>query len=432
MNQMQAGLPNQVGTESSINVIGSLVLDTERGLKFKRGINEFARTGTIFPAAQYPSAARDGGTMVNGIPAVGQTSTNSSLCGIASNGAGTIVAVFGSASAYYTTNGGATWSSSGLSFSATDVVWHSGQSRFIVFGNTASAINCAWSATGTSGWSAGTPSVCAGANVDSAKAACDGTTCVVAVQSTTAAGCIATTTNGTALTARTSAVGGIGQMPYVAVLPSLGATRWVVAAGGSGSHQSSVADGSAWSACNTGGTAPSGIAAGNGMFLLLTTTAGVFFTSANGSTWVAGNLPVLPGNMDSMGFPTNIGTAQVNAVMFDGDRFVIGTAVATSSASQYQGVFAYTADGALWVARQLTRQAGSGTTNAFLSCQSFNGNLIVIPAGAGYAGADRSASYMTSANWFTSCDYVGKARPVFAPQGVSSSGSQSIYYVGIK
>lgn len=437
MNVMQAGLPNQVDrSASSLSVIGSLILDTEHGLRFKRGDNEFARTGVVFPASQYPEAAKDSGLMVNGIPAVGHTSTNSALCGIADNGAGTIVAVFAdSTNAYYSLNYGATWAAvaHNLGMPATDVVWHSGQSRFIIFGNTATAIGCSWSATGTSGWAAGTTSACTSATINTAKAACDGTICVVAVKSSTAAGCVATTTNGTVLTARTPAAAATIN-PYVAVLPSLGASRWLIVAGAA-TLKSTAADGSTWGAGTITGAVgyATGVAAGNGIFnVLMTSGSGMWCVSADGSTWTVNNLPdsANASVMDALAFPANAGDGQCNTIMFDGARFVSATKM-SASFSVRSGVFGYTTDGLSWIPRQLTYQPGS-STNMFFSLYSVGGNLVIIPSGSGYAGADRSASYATSANWVASCDYVGKARPV-SPMGAHvTSTAVLVCYVGVK
>lgn len=372
--------------------IGGIIFDTDVGTTLTRPDGSvFLRTGTIATAASYPLAAKQQGLQINGLPA---TNSQSFLCsGAATNGSGTwVLAMASSSSVLVSTDHGHTWTSVAHNNTAacSDVVWTG--SRFVVFGNTTSTISASYSTTGTSGWTAGGSSTIGGGTVTSntAKAAHDGTNGVVVVQSTGTTGAIATFTDGTTLTARNAAAAP-SQPPQIAVLPSLGATRWIITSGSNASYNlSSAADGSAYTSQTSPSSSTYGIAAGNGV--IVWSAGHTYFTSTNATTWTTRTFSYSTSFAGAMAFTTPYSK---NGVMFDGSNFLI------SSQSAVSGLLAYSSDGVSWQNR-MTPTIGSANPLAL----SGAGNLIIVPA-----SGTTTSNILYSSSWLTSCDYVGKILP---------------------
>lgn len=372
--------------------IGGIIFDTDVGTTLTRPDGSvFLRTGTIATTASYPLAAKQQGLQVNGLPA---TNSQSFLCsGAATNGSGTwVLATAFTSVVLVSTDHGHTWTSVAHNNAnvCSDVVWTG--SRFVVFGNNTAAITASYSTTGTSGWTAGGSSSISGSagTANTAKAAHDGTNGVVVVQCSATNGAIATFTDGTTLTARNAAVAP-SQQPQIAVLPSLGATRWIITSGGASSYNlSSAADGSAYTSQTSPATSTFGIAAGNGV--IVWSAGHTYYTSTNATTWTTRTFSYSTSFAGAMAFSSPYNK---NGVMFDGSNFLI------SSQSASSGLFAYSSDGVSWQNR-----ATLAIGNANPLALSGAGNLIIVPAG----GAVNS-NILYSSSWLTSCDYVGKILP---------------------
>lgn len=385
--------------------VGDLRFDTERGSKFTRKGRVWSRCGTVYPFGPYPEAAADTGLMVNGL--LSTLPGNVNVTGWATNGSGTIVAAYGDASnVLVSTNNGQTWANVAHNCGGvpvTDVVYNASVTKFVGVGNAGTTtLSACSSTTGASGWTAGGTSSVTSAAPNTARAACDGTNVLIVCQSSSTAAA-ATTTNGTALTARTLSSAPTSQ-PLIAVLPSLGATRWLIGYNGTSWNQSSTSGATAFTTV----TFPSGItivglAAGNGVILAFAAGVTTYYTSATGATssWTRRGLPGFAVSSNSTDNFVPAAAIGANWCSFDGTRFVTGTASSTSSAPQ--GLFGYSTDGLDWV----TRQLAFPTTTSSMVVISANGYLATLPTGT--ANQD-TAQY--SAAWITSCDYVGKARPV--------------------
>lgn len=420
----------------SANSLGDIKEFPESGSLLMRGAESWSRAGTIYPALSYPRVASSTAlaAMVNGIASTIPATTSYSR-GIATNGTGTWVRTISSSSTQLeaSTDGGATFTAvtHNVGCKAVDVVWNASVSRFIAVGCTNNIVYLAYSTNGTS-WTAGTsltPGVTPTA--DTIRALCDGTTVVVAWIPSSGQYGIATTVNGTSYTQRTIAASGTAQNFYLAVLPSLGGTRWIISgvATNSDCYQSANADGSGtWSSVTMTGLSSignrNGFAGGNGIFIMTGVTA--YATSTNGTAWTVRNYPSQKTVNRKDGFwsgGAGIGSYSLpNWLMFDGNRFVSGTANGADFSENAQGIFGYTIDGITWYLRQLTYTQDTGVTAGQLMVFSSGTHLLAAQA----AVASSSTTVVQySLNWATSCDYVGKARPVGPTQ---TNGDAAVTY----
>lgn len=402
--------------------IGDIMLTAEAGSKYTVRGRVFARAGTVYPSASYPLAAAEPRTMVNGLPS--SVPENVNVSGWATNGSGIFVVAYGDGTnVLVSTDNGQTWSTQahGVGISATDVAYNG--TRFIVVGNTTSAVYCRYSTNGTS-WSGSANAPVTSAVADTAHIAADGTTALIVVAGTDVANA-ATTTDGSTLTARSLAVSTSATTPFIAVLPSLGGTRWLVGSGASNWNQSTTSGATAFTSVSTpsgSGVTTVGLAAGAGIFVAFVAGTPSYYTSSNGTSWTLRGLPGFSVSAGSTDDFVPFAVARANWVHFDGTRFVTSTATPSSNAAQ--GVFGYSTDGIEWITRQLTYPS----TQNGLVVMSGNGGLAALPTGSSNrVGAQYSAS------WLTTCDYVGKARPISTKAATISNTSMSMAgYVRIK
>lgn len=385
--------------------IGQLIQDTERGNKFTRKGQTFARTGTVYAFGSYPLAAADGGLMVNGIAATLPASV--AITSWATNGAGTIVAAYGSGTnVIVSTNNGATWATAAHNNTVMSaVVWNATSSKFVLLGNDATFLYCSNSANGTT-WTAQTSTAMFGgvATSNTVAAVCDGTTVLCAVKSSSTT-CAATTTDGSTLTARTlaAALSGSGQI-NVAQMVSLGVNRWLISQNTS-LQQSTAANASTWVTRTYpfSAGAAAGLCSGGSQLLLFSDSSNTYATSPDGSTWATRGFPFsASGSANDLVSPNggNANPTAPNWLSHDGTRFITGTACN----SRISGTFAYSSDGISWDSRQVTSAC---VASGGLAVISSNGYLVTLPVTlASLIGAQYSA------NWVTTCDLVGKARPI--------------------
>lgn len=429
---------NMAKYTGQLSQIGDIRWDTEVGMTDTLPDGSvYGRSGVQFPAASFPLAAVRQNMMINGLPSTSATALR--VTGWATNGAGTIVVAYGNATTVYvTTNGGQTWATvnHNNANAVTDVAYNALNGRFISVGNTAAAITCSFSTTPASTWTAGgTSGALTSLSANSARVMSDGATCVAAAAVTAASTAyIATTVDGATVTARTGLPVSlsVAASPLIAVLPSLGATRWLVATGVAGTAQwnrSSAADGSAWTAVNSADNSNNmiGLAAGNGIFISMA-TAGVYYTSPDANTWTTRQLPISLGTQQSDMFnpspPAGAGVTVMasflNGLSFDGTRFLTNSFL--TAASSPNGLFGITTDGLTWITRQLSYAAAS----------SFG--MAVMNSGTGLATLNYGNTVslngaLYSANWFTSCDFVGRARSF--QQTVPSTATPMVAYYRI-
>lgn len=416
--------------------IGDIIQCPERGHKFTDGAEVWARTGVLFAAGSYPRAAAKDVCMVNGLAATGFSSGGIALS-LATNGTGTWVMVDSTltTTVRVSTNNGQTWStvSHNNANPANSVVWCSGAGRFVTFGNSNTSITASYSTTGSSGWTAGgsnTPGFTPVANT--VRAATDGTNIVAAWSSSSSSHntCV-TTTNGTTLTSRTM-TSNIGTATVlVAALTTLSPARFIIVTDGRQVHASSASDGSTWSAAVTlsnnllgGSTVVVGAAGGNGVYMVA--ARGGYATSPDAATWTyyawPGKLTSATAEYDAFA-PGKVGATYPNWLRYEGGAFITGTANASDFSNTQQGVFGYCTDNVSFQTRQLTYPTDA-VANSQLLVASGNGYLIALHAGAAAASSVQNAQY--SASWFTSADYVGRARPI-VPAAVASSAMMATY-----
>lgn len=371
----------------------------------------YLRTGTVATAATYPA-----GALVDYIKAYGSAnvSLGQYIGDVATDGASTIVCTYGSADVLVSTNGGASWSTVasnlGGSATATGVCWAG--TRFIVVGNVGgSQMHFAYSATGAS-FTAGAAATLGGSISGPSAIRWDGTIALAVSFNGTAQQC-ATTTDGTSATLRSLGSALTGQ-PRIAVVPSLGATRWLVgSAAGTLAYQSAAADASGTWTGVTMLAAPKSLTATASRFVFGNGTS--LYHSSTGATgsWTTVALPSISNFVGALSVNAN------NNLHYDGTRLWIGANLGTSS-SVYANAAAYTTDlttFATWTQIQATFPiAGQATYGANIAPVTCGTRLLFLPAdglasgsGSGHA-ATVSASY--SANWAAGADYVGHSLPV--------------------
>lgn len=390
----------------------------------------YMRTGTVATAATYPA-----GALVDYIKAYGSAnvSLGQYIGDVATDGNQTIVCTYGSANVLVSTNGGASWSTVasnlGGSATATGVCWTG--SRFIVVGNVGGSIMYfAYSATGSS-FTAGATAALGGTISGPSAIRWDGTIALAVSFNGVAQQC-ATTTDGTSATLR-SLPGALSGQPRIAVMPSLGATRWLVGtAAGTGAYQSSAADGSGtWTSATAAAAMKSIVVAGSKFVIGNGTNLYHSSTGAAGS-WTTVALPSISNFVGTLGVNAN------SNLHYDGTRLWIGANLGTS-ASVYANASVYTTDlttFATWTQIQATYPiAGQATYGANIAPVTCGTRLLFLPAdglssgnGSGHA-ATVSASY--SSTWASGADYVGHSLPVTLNSDGTYSSTRFAGYVRV-
>lgn len=413
--------------------IGDLLLSPENGERFVRKGRTFSRCGSAIPASGFPRAAVNQRTMINGLASSGLPAT-SYIKSWASDGAGKFVFVTDARNTYYSLDNGQTLAITSAGNPADTVVYNASVGKFITFYNDANNVLTS-SATNPGGaWSSGgslTPgnTMIAG----TIRAVCDGTNVVAAWQSNSAAAASAlTTTDATTLTSRSfgASTDTSTKPPFLSVLPSLGTSRWVVMYGVT-SYVSTNSSGSSWSGANTSpqGAAGNivGLASGNGKTIACGRIA--YSISIDNLTWTTYAYPSVVSSstpaFDGFAPGANSNTC-ANWLNFDGSHFVTGTATYADFANAVQGKFGFTADGLSWTMRQITYPCYAAALSQRQQV-SANGYLISFQTGVGGATGHIPVAY--SANWKTSANYVGIARPLLPP--IPSNSSLAAYYVSI-
>ncbi|GLR14000.1 hypothetical protein GCM10007907_27900 [Chitinimonas prasina] len=381
--------------------IGDIRAFPERGIKWgphPETAEIWLRTGTLALASMYPRAAAMPELQAFGTAAV-TLPMGANVVGVATDNVLTAVACFSHAThVLVTTNGGMSWQLVPHNLAggvvAVDVAWTG--SRFVVVGNSSTHIYCSYSANGlafTAGASIAPGATLSPANV---RVRSDGTNCLVVAGyvSGTAGAQAAVTADGTAMAVRNLA--GSYNSPLLAVLPSLGAARWLVFSNTAvPASQSTAADGSTWAARTLPGNQTYAACATATHFVL--GGGGVLYRSATGAdgSWTVANIP---GSVS--GSPSYAGTVSVAyhvGLQFDGTRLLIsgGRAGSNSKAS----MFGYSSDLQLVEFRQLAFPVD--VLNAGPLAIAIGPNLAFLPTGAVATWAGYAA------NWLSGGEYVG-------------------------
>ena len=404
-----------------LTTMGGINLDIEKGTTISptnEDISTYLRSGTTATVATYPLAVGKGidcyGTATGGV--------STSFAGdIAHDGANTLVATTGASnSVSVSTDGGATWTATAVSLAGVNIVsvCRLG-SRFIVAGNAGITLKLAYSTNGTS-WTAGATQALTGNANDSASIVSDGTIAlIVVVDGGTSA---FTTTDGTSITVRTIPAILVGNGTRAAVIPSLGANRWLIAGpGGTTAYRSTAADASTWSAAQTLPTQPyASLISTSDKFILV--KSGVLYYSSTGLTgsWTTVTLPPIATKAYGGSLDTSAGgKCQAH---FDGTRLWVGATIGTTTTSIASHAV-YTTDlstFATWTPVQayqtfnglVTKGAGiapvvCGTNLVFMKIEGGN------TGSSNYGNASTSTpTYIQQTNWASGPARVGLTMPV--------------------
>ncbi|MBC3927769.1 hypothetical protein [Undibacterium sp. CY21W] len=349
--------------------------------------------------------------------------------GYAHNGTGTVVVVYNDATyVLVSTDYGRTWSkiAHNLPGANVGVVWLSG--RFILASaatttTSSDSVKCSYSTTGATFTAGGTVVLDGVAYTGNTSIATDGTRAIICIGSSSGATKVVSTTDGVTLTSRTVPSAPYGTDPKILYNASAGANGWLICASGgvTTAARSTVADGSAWEVvtlpANFANT--SGAASGLGLFVIGTLTN--FYTSTNGATGSWSNIgnPQIPSTANTSGTAGIAGKLSIN---FDGTRFVLGTGLSLSGSGGSQ--FMYTTDFRQFTTRQIIPQSISNQTNLYLTALPAGNAMMFLPASP---SSGSSTSYIWSANWLTSSEYVGSSVQ-FSMPALTSIGAQRIVF----
>ena len=310
MNQMQAGLPNQVDRSPSGFVVGDIISSADIGTYFYRNGNAemWLKHGSILAAAGYPQAKLVDSLKTHGIAGT-QTTTVLALYGeFATDGAGKwVFAYTDAANVLVSVDDQKTWAvvAHNCTQPVTSVTYSQALGLFIGGGNnsttfafcsqTQAAVASAWtSRTGTAitTGTANTTFVRAGANEVVAACAANGA----------GAGQASYSTNGTTWTAKNFAAG--LNSPFVqSALVNCGGSNWYYQQ--SGLSQKST-DGQTWTNVTVPGAMQHAVFAFSQLFC--STTSGELYTSPLGAT----------GTFTSIGTP--MVANKIKRLYFDGTR----------------------------------------------------------------------------------------------------------------
>lgn len=381
------GAGSQIGDAQFIPDTGVLVNKPSSG-------EVWLRSGTLALSSLYPAAIAPivEHIMCHGAAQIVMPAapTQASPFSWAANGAGTIVLCFGNVTnVMVSTNHGASWSliAHNLGVPATTVCWNGTQ--FIVAGNSATTITCAYSIAAAVFTLGGTAAVTT-ATANTAAIVWDsvGSLALITVSGTSAAQA-ATTPSGVTLTARTLSQNLTSPAPMV--LGALGVSRWYITSSTTAAVQSTAADGSAWANRTAPAASSSSIGALNNLVMA---NSIIIYKSTSGTdgTWTSVSNP----------FNSTITFA------FDGTRLILNTLISTSAQ------FSYTTDLVNFTARQC----------AFLPAGGY-----VIPSGANLAIVGSSGTVGSyAANWATTSEYLG----IYQATYLSGTGKNIYTYSRVK
>jgi hypothetical protein len=408
--------------------VGEFKFNQDLGVTFTDNQATYLRSGTVASVASYPQAATNDYSKAYGVAA----SSGLIFSDFATDGNLTIVGVYGSSNAFVSTDGGVTLGNVSLNSpvgQAHGVCWTG--SRFIAAGhNNGITVGLSYSTNGTSWTSGGIVSHGGWACTGAAAIRHDGTTGIIAVgngQNT----CVFTTTDGSTMSGITFS-GILPPSPRIAVMPSLGANRWLIA------HSSSVVH--AYRSNNAGGTSWSGSQTIPDFAIALCATADKFVIGRNNrlyysSTGLSGSWTTTDknvknhflGNVDAVnnGYLIN---AQ-NALFYDGTRLWVGNDIGPSAIA-YANSVSYTTDlttFASWTQVQGTVVfSGIPPASAAISPLIVGSSLLMIKtigmtAGTGLGIATGGQSCVAT-NWASGPGYVGHSAPLtLRPDGTYST-----------
>ena len=418
------------------------------GLKFSQNLGtvitesglSYLRTGTIATTATYPNAATSEYVRSYGV----SSSLPIVFSDIATDGVSTIVAVYNSTTVYVSSDSGANWTTATatnpLSSPITGVCWNG--SRFIAVGHSgATGISTSYSTNGTS-WTSGTSATVSGAAHQGAVSIrSDGTICVIACQNGQNTW-VHTTTDGTVLTpVLMSAVA--GSTPQIAVVPSLGANRWLIGLMGSTAcYRSLAANGSSWSGVQTGPTGNCKAIIGLSDRFLIGNGPNLYYSltgEAGSWTTITYQIPCsYLGVLSNTNYGYQINSK--NSLFYDGTRLWIGSDIGTSN-TNYANSVVYTTDlttfaTSSWKEIQQSIVFSGQPTSSASICPLIIGNHLFCGTGYGLqtaagGGLPSGGAACYSANWATGPAYVGHSAPITLNADGSYSTKRYVAYVRV-
>lgn len=418
--------------------IGEFKFKQDVGITLVEPQATYLRTGTVATAATYPQGAANDYLKAYGV------SVNSGLTfsDFATDGNLTVVGVIGGTSnAYVSTDGGATWALTLITTShgggVSGICWTG--SRFIAAGhNTSTQLALSYSTNGTSWTNGGTITTGSAEGVGTVAIRHDGTTGVIAY-SNAQLGCIFTTTDGTSITAIGSTVA-LTASPRIAVMPSLGANRWLIGTSASFTvFRSTAANGSSWSSEQTGPDFATSLCATSDKFVIGRNNRLYYSTTGLTGSWTTVDKNVknhFLGSADAnnMGYLIN---AQ-NALFYDGTRLWVGSDIGTA-ATAYANSISYTTDlttFASWTQVQsVAIFYGTATTSSAISPLIVGSSLLMLKTmgmtlGIG-VGSGSGGLGCLATNWATGPGYVGHSAPLTMKRDSTYETNRYVAYIRV-
>lgn len=413
MSEFDTGLPNKEGVATGRTPLGTALMLPTAGYKYSLPDGDYLLSGCVVPASDYPDAARVPLLAASGNPiALPFTTAGSAKPRLATDGNGRWVFVSGVTvnTAWYSTDNGATWNTTGTGVGTPVTVCCTG-THFHVFGNDATQINSAYIAVGSLGgaWTSLVPAVSPGGiTADSVECCWSGSNVMIAVGLSTNSYTAPSGSN--VLTSRANS-----PISATVVIASDGAGTGIIIAGASCAVTTN--NGVNWAA---GGVAPSycgglgtitdknmtlGVATAGGsrVWIRCSSLQGYYYTSTdNGTTWVG---RVMPGVLSP-------GSANTGQTSFNYD-VVSGKAQCVLNGCVLESV-----DGLRWKSScQITPYATRTLHSA-----------SIRRSGSNFIAADTSgAGYHVYSTRFPNADYVGLAANL-----TQYSGALSSQYVKVK
>ncbi len=440
--------------------VGGYVVEPDQGLKITRGLVEYQQTGVAWPATGYTEAANVDGLKINGIASSGFAGGVVAKAW-AHNGNGTIIVLIGSATHYYlSTDYGATWAlvQHGMAEAPTVVLWAFNK-FFLYAGTSQSTILVSSSPTGlatssqATTWAAVATIALGNANDyrNYVTASFDGTRIIVLPSGSVgqAINSLAISTTGTAyagVSLYNAATAGGSFTTFFVNNPAAGNNRWLSVwyNNGTAYHlRSTAADGTAWQAVTLPTTKQIiGLTVANNLFVLVDISGDTFTspTAATGSWTKVGAIPTFTSAqlttaplLDPVGGDSttlnNYGyDTKISYIQHDGTRFLIHTGPCIN-ASSVTGVFSYSTDLITWTTRQLTYAGGRAVNGQLAVLPLSNSRLFTFPLRATDSSPD-GVQYCD--NWFSTPNYIGRARPVAVPNPNSNNSVAQKKYVRTK
>lgn len=358
--------------------IGDVTLQPPAGTSYAKDAQLYLQTGFFVDKAAYPEAAANERCKVTGLPVTLPVSVT--VLSSAHDGAGTIIAAYGSTNILRSTDWGATWAvvATGSSTGVTAVV--RAGARFIIAGNSGTTIEVLRSNDG-SAWSSGGTLTSTGMTGQTITGAWNGSLAMfVAAGNVTAA---VTTPDGAALTQRTLPA---ALQSYF--ITAKGSTFYLGASSSGGTYTTDTGAPGSFTTIPVASvgftTQPLDAVTVGGTVMVVSTLTGVYATSTDLSAWVLRKMPRTTQNLPSRG-------GNVRPLTSDGTRAYWGL----------PSEVLWSTDGINWARRSVSTQQ--------VQAHHVVAGRALLPT----TGAGVNASAARTADWAVA-DYVGGSEVIFS------------------